>query len=215
MGDLTAAQMVTELQRRVTQISSTDALAAIQRAIRWSNRQGSFTFQLSDPTSWNVTSTGIFAIPVTMDVGKAHVLINANGTPIRKVGIQDIWVSGNYNLAADVAFDVYTVTQASFLFYPTQSTTKAVVAVFHLKTVDISGSAKANLPRDFDDLIIDLAEAEERRVYDVGDTWSTMLARSQDQIKALLDGYRSTTMEPMPTSEAAIVTSEKTQIGRA
>lgn len=214
MGDLTATQMVAEVQRRVTQISPADALASVQRAVRWINRQGSFTFQLVDPEPWTVTTTGVYAIPVTMDVGKAHVLMNPSGSPIRRVGVQDIWLAMNYNLPGDLGFDIYTVTSTSFLFFPVQTANRVVSATYHKRTVDISGATKANLPRDFDDLIIDLAEAEERRVYDVGDTWSTMLARSQDQIKTLLDGYRSTTMEPMPTSEAALSSQEKQTVGR-
>lgn len=215
MGDLTATQLTTELQRRVSQVSSTDALAAVQRAIRWINRQGSYTFQLNSFQTWNVTSSAVYTIPTDMDTGKAHTLLNPSGLPVRKVGVQDSWISGNYNLPADKGFDCYIITKVSFLFFPAQTATTAVAALYHLRTVDISGSTTSNLPRDFDDLIVDLAEAEERRVSDVGDTWPQILARCQDQIKTLLDGYRSVSQEPMPTTEAAGVVVEKTQIGRA
>lgn len=215
MGDLTATQMVTELQRRITQLSAPDALAAVNRAIRWINRQGSFTFQLNTPQSWSVTSTAVYNIPSDMDIGKAHLLLNPNGTPIRKIGVHDAWVSKNYNIPPDKGFDTYHLTQTTVNFGPAQSGTTTVTAHYHLKTANISGSTAANLPRDFDDLIIDLAEAEERRIMDVGEIWPQVLARCQDQIKTMLDGYRSVSMEPMPTTEAAGAVQEKTQIGRA
>lgn len=215
MGSKTHAQMVTELQRRITQLNGTDAGEAINRAIRWVNRQGSYSFQVADPTTLVVANNGVTTAPATMDVGKAHVITNPNGHPVRKVGLQDVWLANNYNTPADLNYDVYTLTQTKIVFYPAINPGLTVTIIYHTITTDISGAQVSNLPRDFDDLIIDLAEAEERRFFDVGDQWPQLLARSVDQIKTLLDGYRSVTMEPMTGVEAALVVNEKLQTGRA
>lgn len=217
MGALTAAQMLTELQRRITQLNATDGAAAINRAVRWINRQGSFTFQVSAPTTLAITvATGLATTPATMDVGKAHVIYNPNGTPIRRVGVQDVWQSSNFNVPAGTGWDCYTITGANLVFFPAGASQPTPVnIIFHAITTDISGAQVANTPKDFDDLIIDLAEAEERRVYDVGEDWAQLLARSQDQAKVMLDGYRSTTMEAMTGTEAKLATEEKLSTGRS
>lgn len=215
MGTKTHAQMVTELQRRVSQLPSADAGEAINRSIRWINRQGSYSFQVADPTTLVVANNGVTAQPATMDVGKAHVIYNPNGHPVRKFGIQDAWMTGNYNTLAGIGYDSYIITQSKLVFYPAINPGLTVTIIYHSITTDISGAQTSNLPRDFDDLIIDLAEAEERRIWDVGDNWPQLLARAVDQIKVLLNGYVSVSLEPMPLTEAQQVTIEKTQVGRA
>jgi hypothetical protein len=185
--------------------------------VRWINRQGSFTFQAIAPTTLAVTpATGLATIPTTMDVGKAHRFWNTNGMPIQRAGTQDGgWTSANFNLPATAGWNEYQITSANIVFYPAGASQPASVnAIYHIKTVDVVAGV-FTLPRDFDDLIVDFAEAEERRIFDVGDTWAQTLARVQDQIKVLLDGYRSVTQEPMPGTEALLAVGEKLQTGRA
>jgi hypothetical protein len=220
MGDFTSTQLNTELMRRVPQIISADAGAAINRAIKWVNRQGSYMFQLQAPTTLNVTSSGNIAAPADLDSGKAMYLANPSGLPIKQGALTDIGQTQNYNTITDSGFDQYVLkdsgtSTATFYFWPLQSGSTVVTLIYHLRTVDITGSTKSNLPRDFDDLLIDFAEAEERRIYDIGEIWPQILARTQDQIKVLLDAYRTESIETGLTSEAGIVTQEKTQVGRA
>jgi hypothetical protein len=216
MGAMTAAQMQTELARRVTQLAATDALAAVNRAIRWVNRQGSYTFQVAPPTTLAVPANGIATTPVTMDVGKAHVIYNTNGIPVSRVGVHDVWRSSNYNTPTGINYDAYTITGAAIVFFPAIAGGGTVNIIHHMITTDIAGAQTANTPKDFDDLILDLAEGEERRIYDVGaaDLWLQMTARSQDQIKTLLDGYRSVTQNPMMGTEATQAVQEKMTQGR-
>lgn len=219
MGAMNVTTMVTELQRRVVQLSSADATAAINRAVRWVNRQGSYTFQVSDPTTLAVTAaTGLATTPATMDVGKAHMIYNLTGTPVRKIGVQEAWQTLNYNTPNGVGWDCYTFTGTKIVFFPAHaSQPTSVNIIFHATTTDISGGQFTNLPKEFDDLIIDLAELEERRIYDVGEAahWMTMMARSQDQIKTLLDGYRSVTQQPMTGAEGDLAIQERMNKGRA
>lgn len=227
MGDLSSTQMQAELQRRVAQLSvgaGSAALAAINRSIRWIQRQGSYTFQLAGPTTLTCASGGTIALPLDVDPGKAILLTNVTngqGLPIVKGSFADLWEARNF-VAQDQGFDRYMIvaapksSSASVLhLFPTQSVSSDVSIRYHRLSVDLSdGSGTSNLPRDFDDLVIDLAEAEERRINDIGDTWAQTYARCQDQIKVLLDAYRSTSMESGPGAEAQSAVAEKTQVGR-
>lgn len=218
MGALTLANMNTELLRRLTNLDSTSANAALNRAIRYINRQGSFTFQLSDKTTLSVTNTGIVNSPGDLDPGKAMYLENPNGSPIDRIAISDAWTAQNYNTYADAGFTGYALIVASaaphqFRFFPTLSTTK-VVTLFYHKVVATVSSGVTNLPSDFDDLVIDLAEAEERRIYDVGSAWPKLMDRSMEQIKALLEGYRTQKTTSGTDTENQVLVQAKTQVGK-
>jgi hypothetical protein len=223
MGQLTSTQMQTELARRVTQLSTgvgSAAETAISRAIRWINRRGSYTFQRAAPTSLVITGgTLTIAAPSDLDAGKAIGMTNPSGLPIRKGTGIDLWEAANYNLPSDEGFSLYWLTMNNpaphtFNFRPSCATDKTVGLVYHKIVQPISGSSKSNLPDEFDDLVIDLAEAEERRINDVGDTWATVQARCQEEILKLLDGYRSVTIETGLASESAAEIQEETQVGR-
>lgn len=228
MGDLSSTAMQAELQRRVTQLATgagSQALAAINRAIRWINRQGSFTFQLKGPASLSaIPTTGLINAPSDLDPGKALHAVNATngvGLPIRDCAMTDIWESRGF-VQQDGGFDRYILipgthgNPAQFQFFPAQSGAVDVTIIYHQVTVDLAdgGGVYSLLPRDFDDLVIDLAEAEERRINDVGDTWQLTLARCQDQIKTLLSAYRTASIESGLDSDAAVAVQQKTQIGR-
>lgn len=230
MGDLTHDQMVTELRRRLTQLDATVAGAAINRAIRWVNRQGSFTFQLTGaaPITVNNTLAGPVdpeaagvrqAAPADMDMGKAHFIRQeSTGLPVRKVGIQDLWLDNAMGVPAGVAGAIvssYAIQGRNFYFRPFPSGALDLTIQYHKTTTDISGTQTSNLPKEFDDLVIDLAEAEERRIYDVGEVWVTLLARCQDQIRVLLDSYRSVSFQEMSSSDAKVAAEEKSAIGQA
>lgn len=225
MGALTSLQMQAELAVRVTQVptgSSSRAEAAINRALRWVNRQGAYTFQLSAPTALTPTTTaGVTSVatPADFDPGKALLLMNASGTAIQKAAITDIDSTQNYNTISSTDFDQYYLVAASsgastIYLYPSIASPVAVTLVYHKVTADITGAQVSNLPRDFDDLLIDFAEAEERRVYDVGDAWPQLMERSQSQAKLLLEAYRSAIEIQGLVSEAVAETGAKTQVGR-
>jgi hypothetical protein len=315
MGALTSGALVTELQRRITNLSQPHALAALNRACRWITRQSSFQFMTQATTVLPVetqtaaqsavtgtcsmlhddsmvvwASGGIFETdgtwgplvgpfpptetgnpsktitiggddfpiywvqdtthlvvlgtfqqaagvydfsvivdtpstsggPTDMDPGKAKMILNIDGTPVQHVPLSDFWESFNYNLPEGASYNTYTIITDNttsppthqFLFFP--SIPGVVTLYYHRILTDLTGgSDRTAFPKDFDDLIVDLAEAEERRVYDVGDSWQLLLARCQDQIKVLLDGYRSMTMEPSSLQDSSTKIQEKTALGQA
>lgn len=228
MGDKNSTQLQGELARRVTGLSTgagSAALEAINRAIRWINRQGSFSFQLVLPAvTITVASGGTGTAPSDFDPGKLFHLNNATnglGLPIRKATLSDIWETRNFSSDfADSGFDRYlldvNVSPVQIGLYPSQSGPCDVALTYHKKTVDLPDGfgSFSNLPRDFDDLIVDLAEAEEKRINDVGNTWQLVLARCQDQTKELLNGYRTASLESGPETDAKEVVQQKTATGR-
>lgn len=219
--------MVTELQRRVTNLSSTIALAALNRAMSWVTRQGSFQFLMAGPVTLVVTqdssllaSSGAFTL--AMDPGKAKMVFNGDGSPVQHVPFSEFWASENYNVASTGGlYDVYTLktdnsATNSHTMYFLPKTDGNVFLYYHRLPTPLTGDTSIpDLPPDFHILLVDLAEAEERRIYDVGDSWQLLMTRAQDQLKLLMDGYRSMTQQPSSMSDSTLKIQEETQTGRA
>src|SRR5262249_20902413 len=110
MGTMTATQMQTELAARIPGIStgpSSRAEAAILRANRWIDRQGSFIWQLTAVAPTSIVFAGnSHQAPSDFDGGKSFLLTNPDGTPVRRVGPQDGWMGDNYNTITDSGFDI-------------------------------------------------------------------------------------------------------------
>lgn len=218
MGLKTLAQMNAELTRRITSLSSADANAALNRAVQFINRQGSFSFQLASQTTFSTDGTTNVNTPNDLDPGKAMYLQNANGSPIQRIPISDAWMTQNYNTYADAGFSGFILIVApaaphQFRLYPSVSAAQTVTLIYHKVVANIT-SGVTNLPQDFDDLVIDLAEAEERRIFDIGNAWPALLSRSMEQIKALLEGYRTQKAEAGTDSENAALVQSQTKVGK-
>lgn len=231
MGALTGAAMVLEVQRRVPQLSSAQALAALNREIRWIHRQGSFQFEIAAPAALTVTAAGggllmaTAPLPVAMDVGKAKLIANANGTPIRRISVQDVSELTNFNTpsALNTRYHSYFIQSENstspvvHTAYFLPNFTGSAVIHYHRLSQDIadSGSSFTTLPRDFDDLLLDLAESAERRIFDIGNTWDELYKRSAQDALALLDGYKSMSIQEGGVTESVAQVQQETQTGRA
>lgn len=229
MGLLSGTQLIDELVRRLTNEQRSDALAALNRAQKWVLRQGSFQFMMSAPVTLNPvqgSNPNLAAVATyagSIEASKGKMMFNTDGTPIKHIPLSDFWNSLNYNLPATTSYDCYTIQtvnsaavdpQHTFYFLPNQSGT--AFFYFHRVATPLQDSSGifSELPADFDDLLVDLAEAEERRIYDIGDSWQLLLGRAQDQIKVLLDGYRSETQQETGLNDAQLKAQEQTQVGR-
>ena len=226
---MTNAEMVAELQRRITNLSSTVAQAALNRALSWVMRQASFQFMITGPLTLTVTGaadpndpTASANLSGSLDPGKAKMMLNIDGTPIQHVPFSEFWTSSNYNVTSMTGlYDTYTIRTDnyaspthSFYFMPKSNGT-AIFFYHRVPNVIDNSTGTCDLPVDFHPLLIDLAEADERRIYDVGDSWQLLMARSQDQLKLLIDGYRSMTSQPSQLSDAQVKIQEQTQLGKA
>jgi len=220
MGDITYNGFVAELQRRISGISSANAGAAVNRAIRNINGRGAYTFQLVDKTTVSVATTGLGTTPSNLDAGKPiYVEHTATGTPVRRKSVTDLWLGNNYNTNTNSGFEGYLLIVASApphqirVFPAPTGAPESFSLVYHKISADISGTTVANLPRDFDDLVVDLAEASEKRIYDVGTDWPTLMQAAEARLSALLDAYRSETIIQGLSSEAQESIAEKTKVG--
>lgn len=232
MGLKSGQQLVDELTRRLTNLDRTTALEALNRAQKWCVRQGSFQFMMTTVPYTFSSGGGILEqvgqmaakaqISLPMDPGKAKMVFNLDGTPIRHVPFDEFWQSVNYNIPTGTMYDTYTVKTQFYsnapvhTFYFLPNVDGDAVIYYHsiLGEIADGGGSYSELPNDFDDLLVDLAEAEERRIYDIGDSWQLLLQRSQEQIKLLLDGYRSSTQQETNLSDATVKAQETAQLGR-
>lgn len=221
--------MRTELQRRLQNLSDAHAIAALNRSIKWIERQSGYLF-MAEPTPALIVVTSrtppeqaaIGSMQVSFDPSKGKMVFNVDGTPVQHMALSDLWMSSNYNIPGQDIYDGYaiatdyTANPPLHTFYFTPNVSGSVFIYYHRAHVDIadSPSSFSGLPAEFDDLIVDLAEAEERRVYDIGDSWQLLLGRCQDQIKVLIDGFRSESQQAAQVSDATVKVQEATQIGR-
>lgn len=224
-GDL----LVDELIRRLTNLDRTTALNALNRAQRWCLRQGSYQFMMGGPLPLSGTlraapqQTAIATVNGAIDPGKAKMIFNsADGTPVRHVAWSDFWQSLNYNIPNNATYDTYTMQtlntngDPAHTIYLLPNISADIEFYYHRISTGLSDAPNSysDLPSDFDDLLVDLAEAEERRIYDIGDSWQLLLTRSQDQIKLMLDGYRSESQQETGLTDASVKSQETTQLGR-
>lgn len=231
MGALAGDAMVLELQRRVPQLAASEALAALNRAIRWIHGQGSFQFELTTPSTVTITAAGGGALmatgplPTDIDIGKTKLLANTNGTPIRKIAPQDVSEHTNYNTPAALttryhSYFIQSINSTSpptHIVYVLPNATGSLLLTYHKLSVDIAnnGASFSAMPRNFDDLLIDIAEANERLIFDIGTTWEVRLKQAQERALNLLDGYRTMTIQDGGLGESSVQIQQETQTGRA
>jgi hypothetical protein len=203
-----------ELQRRLVNLDSTRAKAAINRAQRYIASADSLNFFATGGTLVVTGGLDIVALPATMDPGRAYVFFDANRKAIKSGGIQDFMRADGYNVEADKGYDMHFIAARNVRVRPIQSTDQTLSVLFHIIPTDYSADSDTGLmPVVFEELMIDFAEAAERRIYDIGD-WATLWKLSLDRLNQLADGYRTVTQFGMPGKEAAAAIAERTKLGR-
>jgi len=225
MGAQTGGYWSDELARRITQLDATAALAAFNKALEWISDQGSFVFDLlgnttvasSNVPSFDDPSASFSEIPVPgdADMKKAVFLTNSTGMPIIKAPFNRLWESFGFNNPADQGFTTFLVTADKILLRPPQTSGVSVGMRYHKKFTPIDKNSTSRLPDELDQMACDLAEAEERRIHSVGEQWIKMRDDVRTAIRAMLDGYHSTSSEPMPLDEATAAIQETTKLGKA
>lgn len=211
--------MVAELARRVPQAyTATTAIASLNGAFRWINQQGSFPWLLRKVTAAVAVTTGALTLPADFDPGKAAVLYGLQTDSVPTEIPYRPWAEATREqvYAAETA-QVYSC----WSFYATVTGTPPVVSIAG-QVFPLGAAANHNLqlayhviryptltsgpttyfptPDHFDDLIVELAEAEMMRQYRVAG-WDVLYKRATDQLRALLSAYTTTKTVMMPVSE--------------
>lgn len=247
---LTTADMVADLQQRIPMgLDSNYCMAQINKAMRWIEQQGAFT--------WNVAYSDITVrqgtfwvdpadMPDQFDSGKPCTIYGqtfssvygSHGAEIPYVAPDRLALHELYHVRLPRGvFSVFTVVtnlgtvtlgpatdaypdEVPFLLMAPSSalhTTEdcAYHFVYHqIPVVTLAaGPVYYPTPDPFDDLIVDLAEGEIKRIYQFGG-WAEAIKKAQNSTLLLLDKYRSPKLEMAGITEQAKETQES-QLKRA
>jgi hypothetical protein len=220
MASRTLAILAAEIQRRVTNISQTDAVAALNRAYAFIHDMGSFTFDFTGVSSGSSIASivdlpsGEYTLPGDCDIRKAMFIANSpSGLPILKSGGTHLWESFGLNIVPEV-YSTYTLSGRKLLLRPGSGGDIGVR--YHVVFTYLDKSVVSRMPTErLDDLAVDYAVGMEKEIYDVGENWMQLQKDAISALTAELQGYHTISEQPMPETEAQEVIQEQTQVGRA
>jgi hypothetical protein len=219
---LTTAQMVAEIQHRMPySIPSQICMDRLNSAYRWLETQGSFVWNLLYTTLTVSANALTVDLPVDFNPLKEAVITTAGGgLRLQYVPAEDflqyrtapsttttgvfsvwtfVWVTGTppkyvVHLGPDAAKNA-TGTTSLELWYHRQSPTPLVAGSYYYPT-----------PNECDDLIVDMAEGEMKRIYGIAG-WDVIIQKARDMAMRILDQGRST----KTTEKGLVDTTRKAQ----
>jgi len=212
-GITTTNGMISDLQQRIPiGLSSTYCMLRLNQAYQWIEQQGAFV--------WNITRAQItlallsahMDTPDNMDVGKPASIypINLAPTPLVAIAAEIPYVPMDelanqqifYTPAIAGLFSCYTLVNQSgdwkIRFAPLEAISAAntdYIIYYHainaaITTPLTAGASTFPTPPAFDQTIVDIAEAEIKRLYNLTG-WEAALAKAQASAALELDKYRS------------------------
>ena len=215
---LTTTKMVAELQQRCPfAVPSQVCMDRLNSAYRWLETQGSFYWNLIYTTLTVATASLTVDLPADFNPLKEAVITAANGgLRLQYVPAEDflqyrtasstatagvfsvwtfVWVTGatpKYvaHLGPDAAKSTPTVSLE--LWYHRQTPTALAIGSYYYPT-----------PDECDDLIVDMAEGEIKRIYGIAG-WDAIVQKARDTAMRILDQGRST-----KTTEKGLVDSTR------
>lgn len=221
MSNLTSTSaMVAECQTRVPiGLSSTFWMKKLNEAYRWISQKGNFVWDLAGQSITIPVGYVYFDLPLEADPGKPiYISGGPAGSPeiptlipfkawdeatqnqyseiTTAPGAYSCWSLTTFFTAGPPPVYTYRVQLFPQEAMPTISSGAFTVQVFYHKDVsNAEYSAASNVyfptPNSFDNLLIELAEAEARRIYGLAG-WDLIQKRAESAIVNLLDSYRST-----------------------
>lgn len=193
-GKLTTAQIVPYLNAGLSLIEAAGSFA-------WDTVQ----------TTISVPSNGKWQVPNTVDIGREMTFTNPNKTPIVKAASGEaLWMSSNYkNVGTGVYNQWYFVTSSTLPAYVQFVPVAAlnINAIYHNLAPVLTattGPVTPWLEGWLDDLVVDYAEAEIKRILDwVGwqELHARFVARLQD-VTRIFSSQRENTSPPLEVQQA-------------
>ena len=201
-------------------VNRTNALFFLNRSARYWNSKASYSFNCAFNIAAFVYGPGVatVAAPADMDMGQDFYLYTSGTTPypvrraeINQYGIASMHSSSMTNRSLP---DQYVITGRNVTIYPAISGGITLSAFYHMNTTPLIDSTTdfSNYPDNYDDVILDFAEAESKRINRIIG-WEPLMARVTDQAKGLVDQYRTNTSLP-EGQEAALRTMQDSGIVR-
>ncbi len=192
------SSMIDSVIVRVPEISTRSlVLYFINRALRYWNGIAAFLYQYrtaSAPLSFGPNIMTL-ALPADLDTG-GEIYLYTTGTnpyPVRRKALDEYGIAGVYSgsKVSPNFPDHWVIVGANILIYPGISAGVTLNCIYQKITAPLTDSVSSFslVPDNFDDLIVDFAEAEIKRVYRVVG-WEPLMARMMDQSKMLTDAYR-------------------------
>jgi hypothetical protein len=216
MGLMTIDQMATDLQGRLPMnLDQGYCFTRLNQAFGWIEQQGSFSWGqrivlltlTTGQYQYDLTGVVSGIDLTTVDIGKiASIWPSLVGTqvpipwrPVMELGLQQVYnttpIPGVFSMWTWI-YD-QTVPCFQIRFAPTAAavTTNTNYALqFHAIQPDLTTGQYFPTPHQFDQTIIDLAEAEIRRIYGLAG-WDAAVKKSQASAVLLCDPYRSDRQE--------------------
>lgn len=219
MSTLSASDMIDQLLYRCPYlVNRTNALFLVNRSIRYWNSKASYSFNVVFNAAALVYAPGstTTTAPADMDMGQDLFIYTSGPTPypirrkeMNQYGISAITPSAmtNINLPSH-----YVIAGRNIVIYPGVTAGITLSAFYHQTSVLVTDSASSftQFPDNFEDIIIDFAEAESKRINRIVG-WEPLMARVTDQAKGLIDQYRTNT-NLSEGSEAALRTMQDSKI---
>ena len=206
---LDTSTMVAQLGQRLPLGYSSGFLNdKLNQAFRYIDQQGNFVWQLALSTPTVLTGTNFFTIPSTIDYGKPMMVagpVSGVGGSANYPSIQWLPFDKAYQLhmgeigggAAPGNYSGWTNVKTNAILFPSAAAPNignfSMVLIGHSYTVPLAYGAGIFFPTPdcFDDVIVDLAEAEVRRIYSLPQC-EYIMQRAQSGLSRFVDLYRST-----------------------
>lgn len=233
-GITTTNQMVSDLQQRIPMgLSSTYCMLRLNQAYQWIEQQGAFVWNITRQAPLTlVAASAHMDTPDDMDVGKPASIYPYDG------GVTALYAEIPYKEMDELAnqqifhlpsqegvFACWTLVNQvgdwKIRFAPLDAITSPpspandvlFVIYYHkissaITTPPVAGSATYPTPSAFDQTIVDLAEAETRRLYQLAG-WTNALSKAQASALVLCDKYRSPKRDLAGLSEQGKEVQEK------
>lgn len=195
---LSTSAMIDQVVLRCPEMQTRSVvLFFVNRAVRYWNGIASFIYNFrtaSAPLSWGSSVTSV-PMPADMDPGGEFYLYTTGGNPypVRKATLDEYGIKGVYSgskVSANFP-DHYVIVGGNILIYPGIAAGVTLNAIYQKITVLLTDSTLSHslLPDNFDDMVVDFAECEIKRIYRIIG-WEPLMARVADQSKMLSDQYR-------------------------
>jgi hypothetical protein len=213
----TGSQLAAVVSFRVGgKLSTAQILPYLQSGLALIEAAGSYSWDMFAGTQ-AIPANGNLPIPAAVDVGREIAFVNPNGLPIVKATAgQDQSYSMNFKNTGTGIYNHWVIVGQNFSFRPAQNPGLTVNYNWHIlpPVLLVAGGPSTPWAETWlDDLVIDYAESEIKRVLNWAG-WQELgqrfVARLMD-VKSIFSTQRENTALP---GEVQQTLQEKTQIGR-
>jgi len=208
--------MIALIQQRVPIGLGTQYITdRLNESFRWIEQQAGFIWDLRRVTRAVDQAGAFFTFPSNPDPGKPIAVYPDTGTTLKNVipqiPFEEFAAQLQFNSPPpNGVFSTWTLdfTGTEYVGRLAPNTALAspvnIVLWYHTMVVPVTNTNDFYpSPDEFDSMIVDLTEAEVKRVYNIGG-FETAQKKAEDQVMKIVDRYRSSKMFTEGLSEAAM-----------